>query len=73
MRSEDRHLWVVRPVEEGVVLPDAPLDTDVVALHAELVAAGRQAGRSLHGRTQPTRYYSTQLRARLLDRFKAAT
>jgi hypothetical protein len=43
-----------------------PLDADLQGLHAELEAAGAQARRALHGRTQPTRVFSNDLRARLL-------
>ena len=71
MRAEDRYLHLLGPIEGFEVLPDAPLDVDLLALDTELRAAGRQAGRALHGRTQPTRYYSMQLRARLLARFMA--
>ena len=71
MRSDDRYLHLLGPLEEGFEpMPDAPLDIDLVAVDAELGAAGRQAGRALHGRTQPTRYYSMELRARLLSRFE---
>lgn len=70
MRAEDRDLHLVAPVDERFEpMSDAPLDVELVALDSELGAAGRQAGRALHGRTQPTRYYSMELRARLLARF----
>ena len=43
-----------------------PIDADLQALDAELDAAGIQARRMLHGRTQPTRYFSVDLRSRLV-------
>lgn len=70
MRAEDRGLYLLGRADEGDgVLPDTLLDVDLVALDSELEAAGRQAGRALRGRTQPTRFYSIELRARLLARF----
>lgn len=73
MRAEDRDLYLVRPVEESFpLLPDAPMDVELVSLDSELATAGRQAERALHGRTQPTRYFSLELRARLLDRYRSA-
>jgi hypothetical protein len=45
---------------------DLPFDADLEALDAELDAAGTQARRALHGRTQPTRVFGNDLRARLL-------
>lgn len=71
MRADDRYLHLLGPLDDGFeVMPDAPLDIDLVALDAELAAAGRQAGRALHGRTQPTRYFSMELRGRLLARIE---
>lgn len=70
MRADDRYLHLLGPLDDAFdVMPDAPLDIDLVALDAELGAAGRQARRALLGRTQPTRYYSLELRIRLLARF----
>lgn len=68
MRAEDRALYLVGPADEGYEVADTLLDVDLVALDAELEAAGAQARRSLHARTQPTRYFSIELRARLLPR-----
>jgi RNA polymerase sigma factor (sigma-70 family) len=42
------------------------IDADLLRLDTELRAAGRQAARTMHGRTQPTRWFSQELRARLL-------
>ena len=48
-----------------------PLDMDLTDLDAELGEAGAQASRSLYGRTQPTRVFSNQLRARMLAAYAA--
>ena len=45
---------------------ELPFDADLEALDAELDAAGVNARRSLHGRSQPTRVYSANLRASLV-------
>jgi hypothetical protein len=74
MPTENRYLYLVRPEEEESaleVVPDGPLDVELVGLDSELAAAGRQARVALQGRTQPTRYYTLQLRARLLERVSA--
>lgn len=73
MRAEDRALYLVGPADEGYEVQDTLLDVDLVALDSELDAAGVQARRALHGRTQPTRYFSIELRARLLARFGGPT
>jgi hypothetical protein len=73
MRPEDRALYLVRPADEGHEAPETLLDVELVALDSELDAAGGQARRSLHGRTQPTRYFSIELRARLLGRLVGST
>ena len=69
MRAEDRALYLVGPADEGHEVADTLLDVDLVALDSELEAAGVQARRALQGRTQPTRYFSIELRAQLLARF----
>ncbi len=73
MRTENRYLYLVRPEEDSglEVVPDGPLDVELVGLDSDLAAAGRQARVALQGRTQPTRYYTLQLRARLLERVSA--
>lgn len=43
-----------------------PLDVRLETLDAELRAAGARARLAAHGSTQPTRYYSHHLRARLI-------
>jgi len=48
------------------------IDADLLRLDGELRAAGRQAARTMHGRTQPTRWFSQELRARLLAAHEAA-
>ena len=54
-------------------MDDEPaFDAGLAALDAELAAAGAQARRALHGRTQPTRVYSVDLRAWLLGRLGAS-
>jgi hypothetical protein len=65
MRPDDRY-----PTEalEGM---EIPLDTDLHALDDELLSAGAQARRQLHGSTQPTRLYTVDLRARLMGAFAA--
>jgi hypothetical protein len=63
MRPEDRPIELV-DVDAGVSLP---VDADLEALDAELAAAGAHARRTLFGRSQPTRVFSNQLRARLLE------
>ena len=68
MRTENRYLYLVQPDEEVLEpQPEGPMDVDLMALDSELATAGRQARRALHGRTQPTRYFTLQLRARLLE------
>jgi hypothetical protein len=65
MRPDDR----LPPVYGGAPPElDLALDAGLEALDAELAAAGAQARRALHGRTQPTRVYSVDLRAWLLGR-----
>ena len=49
---------------------DLPFDADLESLDLELAAAGAQARRMLYGRSQPTRVFSNQLRARLLESFE---
>ncbi len=50
---------------------DGGFDAGLEALEAELAAAGAHARRALQGRTQPTRVYSLNLRAWLLEFFVA--
>jgi hypothetical protein len=58
----------------GESISDAalPIDTDLQALDAELDEAGVQARRMLHGRSQPTRYFAVDLRARLASAYGTA-
>ena len=51
---------------EGSLSP--VLDADLARLDDDLRAAGRQASLALRGRTQPTRWYSIELRSRLRQR-----
>lgn len=68
MRPDD----VLRGPGEDVSDVVVPIDADLQALDEELDTAGIQAQRTLHGRTQPTRYFSVDLRARLLGTYSAA-
>ena len=47
---------------------DLPYEADLEVLDRELEEAGQQARRMLYGRSHPTRVFSNQLRAWLLDR-----
>jgi hypothetical protein len=62
MRPDDQEV-MARTTDPARTMP---LDADLQALHGELEAAGAQARRALHGRTQPTRVFSNDLRARLV-------
>jgi RNA polymerase sigma factor (sigma-70 family) len=64
-RPEAR-LHLVGAEPDPIEATGAIIDADLVRLDVELRAAGRQAERALHGRTQPTRWFSQELRARLL-------
>jgi hypothetical protein len=44
-----------------------PIDVELEALGTELDAAGAHARRTLNGQRQPTRFFSLELRAELLD------
>ena len=68
MRRDDR--WV--PIDGGDAPASVPFDADLEALDAELDAAGAQARRALHGKSQPTRVFSNDLRARLVGAFPGA-
>ena len=57
-----------RPADE--VRVGTILDADLVSIDSALRAAGRQAERSLRGRTQPTRWFAIELRTLLLDRLR---
>jgi hypothetical protein len=48
-----------------------PIDADLRALDAELDTAGIQARQMLYGRSQPTRYFSVDLRSRLVGGYAA--
>jgi hypothetical protein len=74
MRPERRHLELVRPLDgfEPEVV-EVRVEAALGALDTELTAAGRQAERVLRGRTQPTRWYSLDLRSRLLAAAASAT
>jgi hypothetical protein len=64
MRPDDR-----RPPSDPI---DPPLDADLEALDRELDAAGAQARRTFHGRTQPTNVFAADLRQRLVGSTTAA-
>jgi len=66
MRAERRRLtlvWAAEPVEPA---GDEPVDAALASVERQLRDAGRLAERALSGRTQPTRWYSQELRSRLL-------
>lgn len=67
MRPDD----ILRGPGEDTADVGLPIDADLQALDAELGAAGIQARRMLHGRTQPTRYFSVDLRSRLVGGYAA--
>jgi hypothetical protein len=50
---------------------DVPFPVDLQPLAAELEQSGERARLMLHGRTQPTRYFVIDLRARLLSDYSA--
>lgn len=63
-----------RGTADPAATPVGPvLDTDLARLDGDLRAAGRQAALALRGRTQPTRWYSIELRSRLRQRLETAT
>jgi hypothetical protein len=69
MRPDDMRRGDARPgfddlMDAGM---DLPFDADLEVLDQELEAAGQQARRMLFGRSHPTRVFSNQLRAWLLD------
>ena len=47
--------------------PLGPLDAELVALDAQLTAAGARARHALRSRSQPTRWFELELRRRLLS------
>jgi hypothetical protein len=51
-----------------MVMPGALMDIDLVDLEAALRVAGHQAALTLRGRTQPTRWFSIELRSGLVGR-----
>lgn len=64
MRPDDSR-WTGDQANEAA----APmLDADLVGIDEGLRAAGRQATLALRTRTQPTRWYSIELRSRLRER-----
>ena len=68
MRPDDRQATGADEMDAGADLQlDVPLDADVHGLDEQLRAAGEHARRSHHGRTQPTRVFTVDLRSRLLD------
>ncbi|HUG30718.1 MAG TPA: hypothetical protein VMQ65_09445 [Candidatus Limnocylindria bacterium] len=71
MRPEDRRADMLGSLGGDDQMP--PLDMDLTGLDAELNEAGAQASRSLHGRTQPTRVFSSQLRSRMVGAYAAST
>ena len=66
MPEEPRLRVVGALADEPESAPGTVVDADLVRLDAELRAAGRQAERTMRGRTQPTRWYTLDLRERLL-------
>ncbi|HTK44856.1 MAG TPA: hypothetical protein VL749_05855 [Patescibacteria group bacterium] len=60
-------------IDPAVAAADAvvPLPVDLRPLDAELEQSGARARLMLHGRTQPTRYFVIDLRARLLSDYAA--
>ena len=69
MRPDDRRADMLGARGGDDQMP--PLDMDLTDLDRELGEAGAQASRSLHGRTQPTRVFSNQLRSRMLAAYAA--
>jgi hypothetical protein len=67
MPPEQRHPGFDELMDSGM---DLPFDADLESLDLELATAGVQARRMLFGRSQPTRVFSNQLRARLLETFE---
>ena len=63
MRPED---VLVTAHGDGRPVP-VPIDVELEALDAELESAGARARRTLNGSRQPTRYFSLELRAELLE------
>lgn len=67
MRPEARHLELVRSLDESAPkVAEVRVEAALATLDGELTAAGKHAERVLRGRTQPTRWYSLDLRSRLL-------
>ena len=64
MRPDDRRSAFDELMDPGM---DLPFDAALESLDDELTAAGQHARRMLYGRTQPTRLFTNQLRAHLLD------
>jgi len=67
MRPDD----VLRGPGEDMDGTTMPIDADLQALDAELDTAGIQARQMLYGRSQPTRYFSVDLRSRLVGGYAA--
>lgn len=53
---------------QASAMPGVLIDADLVPLEAALRAAGQQAALMLRGRTQPTHWFSIELRSRLIGR-----
>ena len=68
MRLED----VIAPMDEADT-PLVGLGADLQPLDAELRQSGERARQMLSGRTQPTRYFVMDLRARLLRTYASET
>jgi hypothetical protein len=68
MRLED----VIAPMDEADT-PLVGLGVDLQPLDAELLQSGERARQMLSGRTQPTRYFVMDLRARLLRTYASET
>jgi len=73
MRPEDVAVAPADPTPASRQPAEIPLDASLLALDAELAAAGRQAARSWQSRTQPTRWFSLELRRRLLEELAATS
>jgi hypothetical protein len=69
MRPDQRGRWLevgAPPVDAAMASYDGPLDVDLEPFDLSLRAAGAQARLALRSRTQPTRYFETELRKRFV-------
>jgi hypothetical protein len=69
MSRDERGGWRVVAAPDATDEPrEVPLDVELERLDAELRAAGARARLAVRGSTQPTRFFSQELRQRLLSR-----